>query len=271
MMIALRTKIIVCSCILIVLYFFVGYSAFHKKTGIGENVISCMVYPFLRIQQGVVSTFSDYKKYWASHATLLQNLQELQEENRTLLAQIVQAQALQHYKETTQELISFKQRYEVRKSLLAHVILKQFSDNEHSLLVDRGSLHGCEIDMVAVYKNCLLGRVECVYPLYSKIRLITDKGCKVAAYCRASKARGIHEGCNGAYSSLQFVSHLSQITPHDILISSGEGLLFPQGFGIGRIASFQPDGLYYAITVKPLLKFEELEYCYLIKKGQESL
>jgi rod shape-determining protein MreC len=268
-MIAVRVKIVLCTVIFITVYFFMGYQAVYKKSGNAETVASLLMYPFLKFQQIVVSNIDRCKNFWSSNDLLQEKIAALQEQNNVLQAEIIQTYACNNYNENTHELIDFKKRYEAEKSLLTQVILKQFSDKEHSLLVDCGSLHGCEVDMVAVYKSCLLGRVECVYPLYSKIRLITDKCCKVAAYCRSSKARGIHEGCNSSYSSLQFVSHLSQIAHHDILISSGEGLLFPQGFGIGRIATFQQQGLYYAITVKPLLKFEELEYCYLIKKGQE--
>lgn len=268
-MIAVRLKIIIGIVIFVALYFFMGYQAFYKKSGSAERIASIALYPFLKFQYSIISTIDRCKNFWSKHDSLLEKIALLQEDNSALQSEIIQLQASKNFVENTHELITFKKRYEVQKSILAHVILKQFSDAEHSLLVDRGSQHGCEVDMVAVYKSCLLGRVECVYPFYSKIRLITDKCCKVAAYCRSSKARGIHEGCNSSYSSLQFVSHLSQVTPHDILISSGEGLLFPQGFGIGRIDSFQQQGLYYAISVKPLLKFEELEYCYLIKKGQE--
>ncbi len=269
-MIALRAKTVSLLLLISVVFYFVGYQMVYKTTGVAESVASTLVYPFLQMQQSIVKKVSRYKKSWQKNHSLQEKIASLREENSSLLAENVSLHASGHFLENIQELISFKKRYEVQKSLLAQVILKEFSPHEHSLLVDCGSLHGAEVDMVAVYKSCLIGRVEFVYPYYSKVRLITDSCCKVAAYCRSSKARGIHEGSNQHYSNLQFVSHLSQLSVNEILISSGEGLIFPQGFGIGRIASFEHDGLYYKIIVKPLLKLEELEYCYLIKKGQET-
>jgi len=269
-MIALRVKTVLSAMIIIIIYFFIGHQALYKKAGIVESVASTMLYPFVTIQHYVVSKINDYRNSWQKNSSLQKKISMLEEQNGFLLAENVALHAKSYFLENIHELTSFEKRYEVNKCVLAQIILKQFSENEHSLLVDCGSMHGSEVDMVAVYKSCLIGRVEFVYPYYSKIRLITDRCCKVAAYCRASKARGIHEGCNQQLSSLQFVSHLSHLTANDILISSGEGLVFPQGFGIGRLASFEQEGLYYKIVVKPLLKLEELEYCYLIKKGKES-
>lgn len=269
-MVALRIKTVLLMITIIVIYFFVGHQIIYKKNGIVESVAATMIYPFVKMQHATVKHVIHYKKSWQKNYRLREKISMLEEQNSSLLAENVSLHAAGYFLENIQELISFKNRYEVKKSLLAQILLKQFTENEHSLFVDCGSLHGAEVDMVAVYKSCLIGRVEFVYPYYSKVRLITDTCCKVAAYCRASKARGIHEGCNQHNSSLQFVSHLSHLTPNDILISSGEGLVFPQGFGIGRIDSYRQQGLYYTIVVKPLLKLEELEYCYLLKKGHEA-
>lgn len=251
-------------------FFFVSYQMLYRKPTIVELVVSTMLYPFIKIQNCIVQKIISYNKSWQDNQFLQKKISLLEQENYSLLAENISLHASGHFLENIQELIAFKKRYDFQKAMLAQVIFKQCSSTQQMLIVDCGSLHGSEVDMVAVYKSCLIGRVEFVYPYYSKIRLITDSCCKVAAYCRSSKARGIHEGCNKQESSLQFVSHLSKLTADDILISSGEGLIFPQGFGIGRIDSFELDGLYYKIVIKPLLKLEELEYCYLIKKGQES-
>lgn len=269
-MIALRAKTVTLMIVMSVIFFFGGYQMVYRIPTIAESAASLMVYPFLKLQYFVITFVNDYKKSWQKNESLQEKISSLEEQNSSLLAENISLQASSYFLENIQELALFKKRYESDKTVLAHIILKQFSSHEHSIFVDCGSVHGSEVDMVAVYKSCLIGRVETVYPYYSKVRLITDPYCKVAAYCRSSKARGIHEGCNEQLSTLKFVSHLSQLVVNDILISSGEGLVFPQGFGIGRIASFEQDGLYYTIVVKPLLKLEELEYCYLLKKGQES-
>jgi len=62
------------------------------------------------------------------------------------------------------------------------------SENAQFILVDGGSRQGVKKDMVALHNNCLIGRVDDVYPWYCKICLITDPACKVAAYCAKTGA-----------------------------------------------------------------------------------
>jgi rod shape-determining protein MreC len=70
-------------------------------------------------------------------------------------------------------------------------------------------------------------------------------------------------------TAFMHVSHLAQLKEDDLIISNGKGLIFPRGFGLGRISAFHEDGLHYAVTVKPLLDLSTIDYCYLIKKGDE--
>ena len=66
--------------------------------------------------------------------------------------------------------------------------------------------------MIAVFKDCLVGRVVEVYPYYSKVILITDPTCKVAAICTSTNVKGIHEGMLSLTTTkLSFVNHLEEV------------------------------------------------------------
>lgn len=267
-MVALRFRTFILCALVSIMLFFLGnrflYSAFH----VIQSGASLIVYPVVKLQHILLTTMQKIVVSRQKKIDLKSKILELRTANEQLVAENIDLKASQEYFEATRELIDFKRQYGVEHALLAQVIMKQFSAYGHFFLVDCGSHHGMSNDMVAVYKNCLIGRVTHVYPFYSKITLISDADCKVAAYCRLSKARGIHEGCNTSdAASLEFVSHLHQLKEHDLIISSGEGLVFPQGFGLGKISSFKLNGLHYKITVKPLLNFDEIAYCYLIKKS----
>jgi rod shape-determining protein MreC len=137
------------------------------------------------------------------------------------------------------------------------------------VFIDRGASKGVQPNMVALYKNCLIGRVSEVYPSYSKVLLITDKTCKIAALCGTTKSSGIHEGLNKKdYCTLNYVSHLCTLEEGELVISSGEGLVFPQGFGLGKIKSFTRKGLFYDVVIEPLVDLKNIEYVYIIQKGE---
>jgi rod shape-determining protein MreC len=177
--------------------------------------------------------------------------------------------------EDSKELMQFERRYKTHYALTVDVISKQFSSAEHCYLIEGGKNKGIERDMVAVYKNCLVGRVSEVYDRYSKIMLITDPHCKVAALCRTSLDRGIHEGIGSLQETqLSYVFDTQmdvekRLQKNDYVISSGDGLVFPKGFGLGTIIEYKKNDLHVDIRIKPLLDFKHLNYCCIIAKGAE--
>lgn len=249
---------------------FISYRLLYVPTNYIQTTVSIFLYPFIKLQQVVIDPFSAYFKNKREIAVLQEQVISLQQAHEQLTAENIALQATAHYYEQIQELVTFKNKYNVQSMRMAQIIMKQFSPTEHSYLIDCGSKHGVTVDMIAVYKNCLVGRVTHVYPYYSKVVLVTDPECKVAAYCLSSQAEGIHEGINKKKQSLlQYISHLHTLKQDDLVISSGQGLVFPQGFGIGTIKSFEQQGLHYKVIIKPLLKLEDLRYCYVIQKGAE--
>ncbi len=138
--------------------------------------------------------------------------------------------------------------------LLAPIVLRNITDESHFVLIEGGADKGIAVNMVCVYQNNLIGRVIEVYDHLSKVLLVTDRSCKVSAVCSKQKVPGIYEGANVcSRGKLCHVSHLYDIQCDDVVITSGEGLLFPRGFMLGRIAQAERVGVHYEIAVKPLV------------------
>jgi rod shape-determining protein MreC len=274
-MIALRKKnSIVIAIIVSVLFFGIRWSIV-RGPGVVDRGLSYCLYPFLKLQQTLVMPIKNMLERRRSYNDLEQNLAQVMADREALLAKVVTLESSLNFMQDTQELITFQRRYghdqQGTVGLLAHVLMRQTSDQSHFILVDVGSRHGITADMIAVYKNCLIGRVSEVYPNYSKIVLITDRACKVAAYCSSTKACGIHEGINNTLmTKLSFVSHLQALQMDDLVLSSGEGLLFPRGFGLGYVKHFQSDGVHHTVSIAPLIDIRTISYCYVLRKGDIS-
>lgn len=254
-----------------------------------ETVSSCCLYPLLRVQQLIVEPVSRWMNRTDSIAQLQEHIGDLQKKYEDICAENVALKALCQYADETDELRVFNKRYALQKGCVAQVLARHFSANNQFFLVAAGSSQGIKKDMVALYGNAIVGRVAEVYPWYCKVSLITDVDCKVAVLCvpfaekisNANKAlqlrktnkvslkgaSGIHEGANDATcTSLRYVSHLEQIHEGDDVLSSGEGLVFPKGFLLGKVISAEKGELFYTITVQPALDFQTLRYCTLIAK-----
>ncbi len=239
-------------------------------------------YPVLWVQQRLVAPF----KRWQDQRRALHEVSALvakyEAEYSRLLAAYVAVVGTEAYQRESAAVAQFAERYRVAAPdkqgtnvpLIAHIMLREISDTSHSFLLDCGAQRGVELDMVAVVHNCLVGRVSEVYPYHCRVTLVTDRHSKVPALCAATGAHGIYEGVQQlATAQLAFVSHLQQLQIGDLVISSGDGLVYPKGFALGKVASFALDaqGLTYRVTVEPLLDIRDVEFCCLVRKGTEYL
>lgn len=225
---------------------------------------SCITYPFLVFQNNIVVPI---KQVFQTNYKLKEKNRILKQERDSLLAKKIKNAALKSYYSEIKEIIEFKDNYNFENTILSQVVMKSFLSSENFFLLNKGSSSGVQKDMVAIYKNNLIGKVVEVYPLYSKLILVTDKSCKVAVRCSKTNTKGIHRGNNlSTESKLMYVSHLDELKEGDTLISSGEGLIFPQGFALGKIKIFLKKDVRYKVKVEPLIELSSVEYCYLVKK-----
>lgn len=253
-----------------VFLFFFGYQAFVRSPGQLEQVFSVAAYPFIVGYNFIAVPFVNIQSLLRGSNQLIEDVNLLRKENEQLKAEIITLKSTEVFLEDTQELREFKNRYEVETMFLAHIIFKQF-DREHFFLIDAGSQKNIQKNTAVVYRNCLIGKITEVYPLYSKVILITDPSCQVASYCTKTKAVGIYHGIKKLdEAALSHVDHIAHLEVGDQVVSSGEGLVFPRGFGIAQIVSFEDTGVHYAVTVKPLIDLTKLSYCYVLRGGMKE-
>lgn len=253
---------------LVCMFWGVGHWFNVRQQGALENISSYIMYPILVAQHAVIKPVKDFFERRKSQQELEALVKRLLDERDDLVAQNVQLNSMLSYANQTDELATFKKQFGIADAAIAQVLVKHFSENAQYFLIDKGAAAGMAPDMVAVYKNCLLGKVVEVYPRYSKVLLVTDKQCKVAAYCAHTHASGIHEGMNlENQTAMQYVSHLAEIEPDDLVLSSGDGLIFPKGFALGKISMCKPHGLFYSVTIQPFLDLRKIDYCFIMQKG----
>jgi rod shape-determining protein MreC len=226
------------------------------------------MYPVLYVQHKLSTPIKECFQLYKTVQEMADELAIVRAEKESLQAELIALKSTEQYHENIKELLDFKKRYSSDFVVIGQIIFKHFSPQIHFFLVDRGSKHGIQVDMIAVYNNCLIGRVCEVYPWYCKVVAITDSSCKVAAYCDYTKACGIHVGVNQLeQTNFERVSHLLSVKNGDMILSSGEGLVFPHGFGLGRVKECKKEGLWNRIVVEPLVNLKELSSCALLHKG----
>jgi rod shape-determining protein MreC len=251
----------------------VAVRIWYKRTpGVLEKYSSYAVYPFLALHHTLIDPIVQRMAKHRTIAELERSLTQLQAERDELMAESIELRSELRYNADINELKEPDKSFADAVVCTAQIIAKSFSADSHYILIDAGASKGVEKDMVIVYKQCLVGKVTHVYPWYSKVVLITDRTCKVAVQCVNQKTTGIHEGKNDLCATqLNYVSHLEPIEVGDYLISSGEGLVFPRGLGVGQVVACSQSGLYHVVEVKPLADMQQIAYCTVIRRGAPAL
>lgn len=237
-----------------------------------KHSYSVILYPVFLSQQYFINPVKKVFEQRRSRRELENLVYRLSRDNDNIIAENVRLRATQSYYDQISEVLEFKNRYKTENLYFCKVIFKHINKNSHFIYVDKGFSNGLQKGMVAVYNNFLLGKIVEAYEYYSKVLLVTDKSCKVSAYCQNCKVSGINEGINYPDQMvLNRISHLETVSVGDIVLSSGQGLIFPQGFALGKVFEVQKGELYNTIKVAPLFDIKNISYCFVMKKGQTNI
>ena len=243
---------------------FVLYRLFFVVPLITQETVSYVAYPFIRLQHAIVCPIRHYFEHKKSMHELSDQVQKLQLENEDLQQQIFELHMKTIVFEEVDEIVDFAKRYEAADKRLAKVIMYLCNDVQQRLWIEGGSDEGITKDMIAVYKDNIVGRVCEVFPKYSVIMLLTDGQSKISGKMMQANHSGVVFGSNQENLSMNFVPHFATVTVDDTVVSNGQGLIFPQGFIIGKVVQADVQGVSYEIKIQPLIEYKQLNYIYLI-------
>src|SRR5438445_1830735 len=121
------------------------------------------------------------------------------------------------------------------RSLAAHVVGRDVSRWFGTLLVDRGSRDGVRRNAPVVTADGVVGRVIEVTLTTSRVLLIVDSRSAVGALVQRSRDLAVVEGRSERTLHLKYLSRTAQVEPGDLVVTSGQGGVFPKGRVVGRI------------------------------------
>lgn len=175
--------------------------------------------------------------------------QELIAQNRQLLKQLldtagsVQTQAaLQQENQRLRHLLEAPQSraYSFKFAEMISVDLDPFS---HKVWIDRGSFEGVFSGQAVIDGLGIVGQVESVLRHSSSVRLISDPDHALPVQINRTGLRTVVYG-SGETSHLLMpnVPLQADISPGDVVVTSGLGDRFPPGFPVGKVERVQRDG-----------------------------
>jgi rod shape-determining protein MreC len=201
----------------------------------------------------------------------IQELRNVRLENKRLREEIRMLRAeRQRYQESLKEnerlkrLLDYKRRLPY-KSVAARVICYDPSNWENMIMIDKGEKDGIyRLAPVVAYQDGregLVGRIIEVNKNSSSVLLLYDQNSKIGAQILRTQYKGIIEGDNYRYCRFKYLPYDADVKKKDIVITSGDGGIFPKGLFIGYVVKTgrKGRGLFRDVTVLPFVKFAKLE------------
>jgi rod shape-determining protein MreC len=151
-------------------------------------------------------------------------------------------------------------------TMLAQVVMLDNSSRFKSLILDRGSDEGVEVNDVIVNPNGLVGRVVLTTKDLSKVQLITDVNSSVGALVERTRRQGMVRGDGRGALELDNIPNLNDVVVGDTIMTAGIDGIYPKGIPIARVAkSEEGKGLFKNVQAAPTVDFSRLEDVLIIR------
>lgn len=189
----------------------------------------------------------------SSYRTLKKENEKLREEQLIHQTRLLKFAALEKENIRLRALLenSFKLGEQV---LVAELLSMNMAPYEHIVVVNKGTRFGVHPQQPVMDANGVVGQVFRALPLTSEIMLITDPNHAIPVQVNRNGLLTIAVG-SGQLNRLvlPFLPSNADIRPGDLLITSGLGGTFPQGYPVAVVDEFtsQPNKAFATITATP--------------------
>lgn len=230
----------------------------EKTSSLATDMISPMVDVLVipaRSIAGVYDCFRELKEVYKDN-------QNLREENKKLLGLYDKTRVLEVENKLLSNLLNYVAPPEA-KYITARVIAEEGDAFSHSVIAYTGGDANVKKGQAALSERGVIGRVDKVGQMYSKIILITDINSKIPVMVERSRVRGVLSGDNTPTPKMIFIPLDAELDVGDRIVTSGVAGVFPSGLPIGRVSSIEKNN----VKIKPFNNLDRLEYVRIVDYG----
>jgi len=220
-----------------------------------------------KIHRGALGTwhvFTDWRAVRTENTAL-------RADNERMRVQSLQAREIDEENRRLRRLLSLRDRLPLT-TLTGEIIGREGGGWARSLTVNRGRTDGIAQQMPAIVPEGLVGRVAQVRMSASVVQLLNDPTSTVGAVVQRTRTAGLIEGEPSGGLRFKFMARDgADVTPGDLIVTSGVGTLFPKGIPVGRVTAIEDKGsaLFHFAVVAPAVDFARVEEVLLLT-GQST-
>lgn len=161
-------------------------------------------------------------------------------------------------------LLGYSEQFTMQTTM-AEAIMLDLSSRFKSIILDRGSNAGIDVNDVVVNANGLIGRVVLTTKDMAKVQLIIDGNASVGSLVERTRRQGVVRGDGGSGAQMYDVPSLADVQPGDTVLTAGIDGIYPKGIPLGVVTKAEkgPE-LFKLIRVRPSVDFGTVEEVIII-------
>ena len=243
-----------------------------------EQIVRTITAPVQSLTSGLSGSITGFLDQFLRASEISQENEQLREENRKLIEQMVDYENYKHENESLKEQLGIQEENPQWETMTASVIGRDPSDQFYSFTIDKGTLDGVSYQDPVITADGLVGIVSEVGPVFAKVTTILDVRLNVA--CQDVRTQDVAtisgdiEMAQQGKCKMSLIPRESGIAKGDIVQTAGTSGLYPQGIVVGRVSDvgFEPQGTMMYAVVEPANDIKSIKDVVIITsfKGQGS-
>ena len=243
-----------------------------------EQIVGTITATVQSLTSGLSGSVTGFLDQFLRASECSQENEQLREENRKLIEQMVDYENYKHENESLKEQLGIQEENPQWETMTASVIGRDPSDQFYSFTIDKGTLDGVSYQDPVITADGLVGIVSEVGPVFAKVTTILDVRLNVA--CQDVRTQDVAtisgdiEMAQQGKCKMSLIPRESGIAKGDIVQTAGTSGLYPQGIVVGRVSDvgFEPQGTMMYAVVEPANDIKSIKDVVIITsfKGQGS-
>lgn len=254
--------------VLSLLFILMSFSSRTRYVGetrtLFERTVMTVFSPVPKLVNWVGRSTSDmYYGYLDMRRAVNENLQ-LQRKVASLTAENLRLRQSEGDLRRVRSLLGYSEQLNLQTSM-GQAIMLDTSGRFKSIIIDRGSADGVEVNDAVVNASGLIGRVILTTKDMAKVQLVTDSNCAVGSLLERTRRQGVLRGDGVGGAQLNDIGSLADVKPGDRVLTAGIDGIYPKGIPIAVVTKAdQGESLFKNITVRPLVDFGSIEEVIII-------
>jgi rod shape-determining protein MreC len=213
-----------------------------------RQALTVVVYPVRMLVDLPFRTWYSVRDTFAARAALISENQQFRREHLTTEARLQRLAALEAENARLRELLDSTARVGSR-ALVAEILAVDLEPYRQRFNLNRGFVDGVFVGQALIDAQGVVGQIMSVGPFTSEAVLITDADHAVPVTINRSRLRTNAFGTGDSQRLRLNVINNADVEVGDLLVSSGLGGVFPQGYPVGRVIE---------VRLRPYQSFAEI-------------